>query len=360
MRHSDRGSCEQYSYARRCPAPAGYSAAGLPELRAVIALRYTAQGLATHPDQICVTAGAQQALSLLFAHLVRPRGRVLVEAPSYPGALDLLRSRNARTVGIPLDGTWPIRMLAAELADPLYDLAYLMPGLHNPTGRSMPEGAQEALCRGIDGTTMPVVLDDTLTDLAAPASVGPLATHESIRILRIGSLSKTVWGGLRVSWVRRDRATAHLLARNRSRADLGSPVLEQLAATIILADYDDALLRRRHDLRTATARLTDALSERIPELVPQGSLAGPSHWCLLPHGIRSKRLVTAARRHRLRLLDTAHLSPDASTSSYLRLPVDVQPVRLADAVDRLKRAIEDCQTSPLLTTRYGPRPRGDR
>ena len=97
---------------------AGYDPMGLPELRAAIAERFTARGVATSPDQILITSGALHAFDLLLRVLTGPGDRVLTELPSYPGALDAIRTNGARVVPTSLarSGGWDVAAMQAALA----------------------------------------------------------------------------------------------------------------------------------------------------------------------------------------------------------------------------------------------------
>src|SRR5690606_22630009 len=77
-----------------------YATQGLPELREMVAASYTARGLPTAPEQVLITSGAQQALGLVLQLYVRPDDPVAVESPTYHGALDALRVRQARVVAV--------------------------------------------------------------------------------------------------------------------------------------------------------------------------------------------------------------------------------------------------------------------
>ncbi|WP_225877358.1 aminotransferase class I/II-fold pyridoxal phosphate-dependent enzyme [Streptomyces resistomycificus] len=105
----------------------------MPHLRELLADRYTRAGLATRPEQILVTSGAQAALTLLLDHLhTDRRAPIVVESPTYPGALAVLRRRRARLIPVPVtaaDG-WDTGRLAVGGSR----LAYLVPDFHNPTG----------------------------------------------------------------------------------------------------------------------------------------------------------------------------------------------------------------------------------
>ncbi|MBB4895892.1 DNA-binding transcriptional MocR family regulator [Streptomyces olivoverticillatus] len=120
---------------------AGYHPAGLPALRAAIAAHHTAHGLPTVPDQVVVTTGATQAVTL-SAQLYLGRGSTtIVESPGWPGCQDVLRAAGSRLVGVELDSDGiRIDRLATALAEHRPALLYLMPTYHNPTGTLMSAG----------------------------------------------------------------------------------------------------------------------------------------------------------------------------------------------------------------------------
>jgi DNA-binding transcriptional MocR family regulator len=108
----------------------GYHPMGHIALRRAIAARYQLRGVPTTPDQVLVTTGGQQALSLLARALVGPGDRVLVEAPTYPGALEAFREEAAGLRALPVGLTG----FAAGLVKHRPALAYVIATFHNPTG----------------------------------------------------------------------------------------------------------------------------------------------------------------------------------------------------------------------------------
>ncbi|WP_309053580.1 PLP-dependent aminotransferase family protein, partial [Streptomyces sp.] len=145
----------------------GYHPYGLPALRAAVAERYTARGLPTRPEQILVTTGAQQALSLVLALLGRPGDRVLAENPSYANALDAMRGRGLRVTPVPVtEHGWDTGLVEAALRQTAPRLAYLIPDFHNPTGRLMPQEQRREVARAARATRTWLVVDETLTDMA--------------------------------------------------------------------------------------------------------------------------------------------------------------------------------------------------
>src|SRR5690606_23955964 len=113
----------------------GYYPAGLPALRVAIAAHMERLGLPTSCEQIMVTTGAQQAISLLVQLLVSPGVPVVVEQVTYPGALDSLRTAGAAIHGVPMMPTGvDVPALERAVARHRPALIYLVPGVHNPTG----------------------------------------------------------------------------------------------------------------------------------------------------------------------------------------------------------------------------------
>ena len=146
-------------------ADAAYHPLGLPALRDALAARYCAEGLATRPEQIVVTTGAQQGISLAIAAFLRPRDACLIESPTFFGAIDALRAAGARLVGVPVgeEGVDP-GQFASLLTARQPRLAFLTPTFQNPTGTVLPREARgqvgAALARtgvlvGPDGAAMP-------------------------------------------------------------------------------------------------------------------------------------------------------------------------------------------------------------
>jgi DNA-binding transcriptional MocR family regulator len=126
----------------------GYAPLGLPALREGIAARMTADGTPTESDQVLITPGAQGALALLTGTLVRPGDRVVVEAPTYPGAVELFSRAGASIVALPRDHTGPrpddLRHALSAMGAAF---VFLIPTCHNPTGTVMHEQRRRELLR---------------------------------------------------------------------------------------------------------------------------------------------------------------------------------------------------------------------
>ncbi len=113
-------------------------------------------------------------------------------------------------------------------------------------------------------------------------------------VVLIGSVGKTVWGGVRIGWIRADRGVIHKLVRARSAGDLGTPVLEQLLVKNLLDDFDAILQTRREQLRAGRDHLVGALRQAFPEWAVPDVAGGLTVWANIGHPV-SSQLTLAAR-----------------------------------------------------------------
>lgn len=318
----------------------GYHLFGLPELRAAVADRLTARGLPTLPGQVLVTSGAQHAFTLVLQLVTGPGDRVLVEQPTYPNALDAIGRRGAVAVPVPLaaDG-WDLDALAAAVRQTAPRLTYLMPDFHNPTGLLATDAERRELGAVLTRSRTLTVVDETLVELALDGPAPPpLATYLPDDLtVTVGSASKTLWGGLRVGWARAGTALIRRLAAVRASVDMGSAVVEQLAAAELLGGLDTTLPARLAELRTRRDSLVAALAERLPSWRARVPAGGLVLWCDLGAPV-SSRLVGAAERHGIRLAAGPRFGVDGAFERRLRLPYTHPADVLGSAVDELEQA----------------------
>lgn len=256
----------------------GLTPAGLPELRAAVAERFTADGLQTIADEIVITNGAQHALALAFAQLTRPGDAVIVDEPTYPGVVDLMAARDL--VPVPLarrKGAIDEAELARLSRDHDCRVAYLQTSVHNPTGLTADEQSFARLARQIDDLDLTVVEDLVLADLrfdgSRPGSLAALVRKAPIVV--VGSVSKLGWGGLRIGWLRAPKDILEPLINSRLTDDLGSSVPSQVISTAVLQNFDVIVESRQRTLARRAELAHQMLSELVPEwevTVPQGGL----------------------------------------------------------------------------------------
>jgi DNA-binding transcriptional MocR family regulator len=333
----------------------GYYPAGLPELRARIAERYTKRGLATAPEQILITAGAQHGITIALAVLVDPGDRVLVEHPSYPNALDAIRARGARTIPVTVDAADPAAVAAdvqrvARQTSPR--LAYLMPDFQNPTGLLLDDKQRGRLAAGLHRSGVVALVDETFVELGLDVSPAPpyAAFARGDRAVTVGTLSKSFWAGLRVGWLRAEAALVQRLTAAAAHGQMSGPVLEQLAACHLLDAAETTLRAHRDRLRAQRDALISALGAALPcwqVPVPPGGMV---LWCGLPAPI-SNTLVGAAEQRGLRLTAGPRFGTGHAFADRLRLPY-AQPVDILQRAVKILAQVAD----RLPQTHPGPTP----
>jgi DNA-binding transcriptional MocR family regulator len=309
------------------------------ELRQAVADRYSRRGLATSPDQIMVTNGAQHALALMLRLLAGPGDRVVIDHPTYPHAIDAIQRASCRPVPVGLpDQGWDVEGVAAALRQSGPRLAYFIADFHNPTGRWMAPETRAEIAAAAARARTTVIFDETLIDLWLDGPTRPYAfTEPEEGLVRLGSTGKSFWGGLRLGWIRADVQTVQALASRRASLDLGTALLEQLAAAHLIADDESALAVRRALLCERRAILLALVRERLPDWRVSSPPGGLSLWAELPAPV-STALAATSERFGVRLAAGPRFGVDGAFERFIRLPFTLSPEDLSGAVDRLALA----------------------
>jgi DNA-binding transcriptional MocR family regulator len=335
------------SAARLLPAH-GYAPLGLAPLRAAVAERFARRGIPTSPDQILITNGGQGALSLIANGLLSANDRVLTETPTYPAAIEAFVRAGSRVEGIERDHAGPIlsRLEQAQACGSAR-LMYLIPTCHNPTGAIMSHTRRLAVLSALSASRALVVEDTVTEDLTYGHSPPPsLAALAPDRVITVGSLSKTVWSGLRVGWIRASTETTLRLGRIRAGLELGSPVLDQAAALEIFDRYDELIAERRALMRARAVVLCEEIRERLPEWSfsePQGGL---SIWAALPCG-SADDLAQLALRRGVAIAPGRTAAPDEEFLAHVRVSAGPSPELIREGIKRLAAAWSELQSSAL-------------
>ncbi|GLZ31373.1 GntR family transcriptional regulator [Lentzea sp. NBRC 105346] len=317
----------------------GYHELGLPSLRQRIADRFAVRGLPTSPDQIVVTNGAQHALALILRMLTGPGDRVLVEQPSYPNALEAIRSAFAIPVPVAMTPEgWDVAAWEAAVRQAGPRVAYLIADFQNPTGQRLSAEGRERLAGVLRRHRTPIVVDETVVELDLEGDPvdgpPPVASFADDLVLTIGSASKSHWGGLRVGWIRASAEMVHRLLSTRTAIDLGTPVFEQLVLDELLTSPEPVLAQRRAELAAQRDVAVAALRENCPQwsfTVPSG---GMGIWCDLGAPV-STRIAVVAQNHGLRLVPGPRFAVHGGCERMLRVPYTQSAEVLNEALRRL-------------------------
>jgi 2-aminoadipate transaminase len=320
---------------------------GEPTLRAALADRTTARGLATGPDDLLVTTGSQQALSLLATALLEPGDTVLVESPCYHAALQVFGFAGARIVAVPsdTDGVDP------EALDQLVTrerpkLLYTVPTFQNPTGRTLPADRRAAIARVAARRGLWIIEDDPYGELRFEGERVPwIASYDDAhdRAVLLGSFSKVMAPGLRLGWLRAPAALRRACAVAKQAADLHTPTVNQLAAARYLADQDlDAHVAR---VAAAYRERRDAMLVGLADALPEGSAwdrpaGGMFLWARLPEGYDTTALLPRVVEQDVAYVPGAPFYADAPDRSTLRLCfVTHTPTEIEEGLRRLGKGL---------------------
>lgn len=318
----------------------GYWPLGYPPLRQEIAKRLTARGLRTAEAEVLVTTGAQQAIALTAAAFVGPGEFVVLEDPTYPGAIDAYRQTGARILSAPVGPTGiDLDLVREVLARADVKLIYATPSFQNPTSALMPIGERHRLAQLASDHGTLVVEDEAHAELAFDAAAPPpiAAFADGASVVTIGSLSKVFWGGLRVGWIRAPQPVLSHLGRLKAVFDLGSSLPSQVLAALLLQRADEIIPIRIEELRSRSALLGSLVSTHLPGWSFAEPAGGLVLWTKLPHGSASE-LAEVARANGALILPGSMTSPSDWFDDHVRLPYVARPEVLEQGVRRLARA----------------------
>jgi DNA-binding transcriptional MocR family regulator len=312
----------------------GYLPTGLPELRNAVAAYYSALGLPTEPEHILITSGAQQALRLAAASLTEPGSTVLIEEPSFRGAIESLKALGARLIGVPSgpDGI-NVDELANTVAREKPALIVLQSTVHNPTGSVLDTFRRSRVASIANRHGVPVIDDATLADTIIDGERRPIPLAAgSEHVLTVGSMSKSFWGGMRVGWLRAHPDVVEELAAVKGGEDLGTSVIAQLLASQLLPRIERARDERLRTLSESRRLALEALAELIPSWTPQIPAGGGSLWVTLPDSSATS-FAQRAERDGVRVLPGSTFSVVDRLDDHLR-------ISYANAPEITRRGIE--------------------
>ena len=317
----------------------GYNQQGLAELRHAIAQRYVERRLPTNADQIMIVNGALSGFGMVLRLLTCPGDRVVLDHPTYPMALTAIKGASCRAVPVSLtEHGWDTDGFAATIAQTSPRLAYLLADFHNPTGHCMDVATRSAIADIAARTRTTIVVDETMVDLWYDNPPPPplAAFDEADRVITLGSAGKSFWGGLRLGWIRASSRTIASLIQIRDSLDLGSPILEQLAAINLFNEAENFQPHRREMLRQQRDACAQIVKELFPDwkmtVIPQGGL---SWWIELPKPLATV-FAASAEAIGIRIGAGPRFGVDGAFERYLRLPFTLEPAQMRAALERLQ------------------------
>ncbi|MEU7143109.1 PLP-dependent aminotransferase family protein [Nocardia sp. NPDC046473] len=321
---------------------------GWRPLRAVLTERETARlGRAVDIDEVFVTHGSQQALSLLAEVLLDPGALVVVEDPAYVGALQVFRAAGARIVAVPLDAEG---MRTDVLADLLARgerpaVVHTVSNFHNPGGVTMSPQRRAHLAELADAHGFWVIEDDPYGELWFDTPVpAPVATY-SRNVIRLSSASKILAPALRVGWMVAPDPVCRAVELLKQGADLcGSALTHQITAELLA---DEAWLTAHVDnvrtvYGTRAKSLVHAVRTRFGDRVRcTDATGGMFVWADFTDGTDTQALLPRALEAGVAYVPGSAFAVDGGYRNSMRMCFTTSDAdTLAEAVQRLARAAE--------------------
>ena len=317
---------------------------GHEPLRRLVAERMAARGVQTDPEHVLITNGSQQGLDLIARTLFDPGDVVVVEGPTYFGALQAFDAYEVRYRLAPVDGEGQI----PEELEPLLQQAprpkaiYTVPTFQNPTGVTIaPERRQRIVELSLE-YNVPIIEDDPYGELYFPGNEVPPLRALDPNVVYLGTFSKTLAPALRMGWMVMPEALIPPLVNSKEAVDIQSDRFVQRAVVSASADgWLDAHLDEARALYHARCqRMLAALEREMPAgthwITPHG---GFFMWVTLPGGIISNLLLPTAGRHGVAYLPGSAFYPDCRHEPTLRLGFSTLPdEKIDEGIRRLGRA----------------------
>lgn len=272
-------------------------------LRRQIALRYLIDGLTVHTDEIVITNGALEALNLCLAAVTRPGDAVIIESPTFYGALQALERHGLRAIEVPTHPREGIELdaLARALERHRPSACWLMTNFQNPLGSLMPDDKKRELVQLLARFEVPLIEDDVYGELyfgnKRPTPAKAFDTQGLV--MHCGSFSKCLAPGYRIGWAAPGR-----FAREVARAKLTSTLTVAAPTQAAILNYLEKGGYDRHlrQLRQALMQRQDAFAQAIARHFPPGTRAtrpagGYFLWIEMPAGTDSLALHRYALSH---------------------------------------------------------------
>ena len=298
------------------------------------------------PEQVLITTGSQQGLDLVAKVLLDPGSRVLVETPTYLGALQAFAPMEPEVVGVPGDAEGPdLAELAARRSGARF--LYLLPNFQNPTGRSLSEERRQALVQTARELALPIVEDNPYGDLWFEAPPPPpLAARHPEGCIYLGSFSKVLAPGLRLGYLVAPPSVLPKLLQAKQAADLHSHGFNQRMVAEVLRDgfLDRHVPTIRALYRSQRDAMLQALEREMQGLdvrwnTPDG---GMFLWARLPAGMDAIGLLPKAVERGVAFVPGAPFYAGNPDPRALRLSfVTATPEQIATGIAALAATIRD-------------------
>ncbi len=317
-------------------------------LRESLCKWFTTRGVVCSADEILILSGSQQGLHLAARLFLNPGDTVIVEAPTYFGALEAFRRAGARIVDVPVDAEgMQVDIFASLLRHHRPRLLYLLPTFQNPSGSVLSLDRRRQLLQVAGRHGIPVLEDDTYSELRYEGTPLPSlkAMDDGGIVMSLGTVSKMLFPGLRLGWLVAPRPVIRRFALAKQTDDLHSSTIGQWILESMIREgkleRHLAAVREAYRLQRDTMghALKAAAVDGIRWHVPEG---GFYFWIELPRAVDRARLSAVAAERGVSFLFGHACFAEEPPANMIRLNFTFPTVEeIRDGIPRLLHAVRD-------------------
>ncbi len=272
---------------------------GFAPLRQAIAERMRLRGCAVDARDVLMLTGSTQGITLVAQSLAEPGDEIIVEAPTYPGALQIFQIHGLRAIPVPVDDDGlRVDHVEAILRTRRPRFIYTMPSLHNPTGVTMNADRRERLVTLARRAGVPIVEDDPYGELA-PVVTPPLLARSGEDVIYLSSFSKTIAPSLRLGWLVAPRTIYDRLLLRKQSYDMATSMYVQASVCDYMTTaYDAHVELLRAELAERRSIAFAAIDQYWPSTMRLARAGGGYYlWATASRDIRARALLDASERN---------------------------------------------------------------
>ncbi|TMD68613.1 MAG: PLP-dependent aminotransferase family protein [Chloroflexi bacterium] len=335
---------------------------GLLSLRRGIAARMRNRGVAVDAQHILILSGSTQGIGLVGRFLLNPGDEVVVEVPTYLGAIQTFRALGARVIGVPTDSDgMRVDLLETILARHRPRLIYTLPTFQNPTGVVMSPERRRRLLLLARRYQTPILEDDPYSEVyfegKQPQPLKSLDTHS--QVIYLSTFSKIIAPGLRVAWLAAPEPMIERLTLHKQIFDLNTNALGQWAVSEILQRdslIDNHLLKLRQHYQSKRDIMLQAIRTHLRDAVRVNTPGGGFHlWCRLQGDVRARALLREATREHVAFVIGEPFHVDGGGQQHFRLGFAFpEEEKIEEGVRRIGVALRHLQARRLQREEQTP------
>lgn len=319
---------------------------GYPPLKDRICEILAEEGIKAHRNELVITGGAQQALDLIGKVFINPGDEVIIEAPSYVGAINSFGSYQAKFVTVPMnDDGMDVSHLSKIARTSRAKFLYTVPNFQNPAGVTLSLERRYKLLDICKKNNIIVIEDNPYGRLRFEGEALPSLRSIDSEVIYLGTFSKIFSPGLRVGWVLAPGSFLEKLIHAKQAADLCSSSFTQR----FVAKFFESNLRKKHldSLINIYRERRDAMLSALKQYFPKGTSwtkpkGGFFVWASVPEFIDTKEMLAEALNKGVAYVPGSAFFPDESGKNFMRLAycyVDARKINLA--IKKLGKVIKE-------------------